>query len=429
MITFILADKNRSKSAINIVIEIGTLRLKKSLKVSVIPKNWNIEKRRVRVTSENIDENHINDIICQYEYCAKLTIFHFEKNRLTPTREEFWQEFEKKINNVELISESENSKDGQSLFLEYFSSFIKKYDQKKTIAAIKKYTTCYNKLNDYSHARKIKIRFCDINNLFYFDFKEWFYKEGFSTNYFGNCIQVIKQVFDEARDLDEIHSLTLKKYKDFVSKRVDVDAIYLTKQEIDKIFNLIIDTELLQGYYPNIDKGQLKSKEQHYNHVRDLFLIGCYTGLRVSDFSRLAEADISGDYFRIKAKKTDTTVVVPKSSNLKIILDRIDIQKTVFAQKINIAIKDIARIAKIDHEVTLMKSTGGERVVERYKKWELVCTHTARRSFATNAYKANVPTISIMKITGHTKEATFMKYIKISELENAELLSKHDFFK
>lgn len=61
-------------------------------------------------------------------------------------------------------------------------------------------------------------------------------------------------------------------------------------------------------------------------------------------------------------------------------------------------------------------------------KYKLVSSHTARRSFATNAYLAGVPTISIMKITGHKTESAFMKYIKISGKENAVKLKGHKFF-
>ena len=40
-------------------------------------------------------------------------------------------------------------------------------------------------------------------------------------------------------------------------------------------------------------------------------------------------------------------------------------------------------------------------------------------------YIAGIPTLSIMKITGHKTEKAFLKYIKISEEENAEILTKH----
>ena len=46
-------------------------------------------------------------------------------------------------------------------------------------------------------------------------------------------------------------------------------------------------------------------------------------------------------------------------------------------------------------------------------------THTARRSGATNMYLAGIPTIAIMKVTGHKTEREFMKYIKITEEQTA----------
>jgi len=50
--------------------------------------------------------------------------------------------------------------------------------------------------------------------------------------------------------------------------------------------------------------------------------------------------------------------------------------------------------------------------------------HTARRAFATNMYLHNIPSISIMAITGHTTEANFLKYIKISPVEHAAIVAK-----
>ena len=71
---------------------------------------------------------------------------------------------------------------------------------------------------------------------------------------------------------------------------------------------------------------------------------------------------------------------------------------------------------------------GGERKREVLKKHDLISVHTARRSFATNAYLQNVPTSSIMKITGHRTEKSFLKYIKISQEDNANKLVNHPFF-
>ena len=85
-------------------------------------------------------------------------------------------------------------------------------------------------------------------------------------------------------------------------------------------------------------------------------------------------------------------------------------------------------MAGIDEEVLVNKNVGGRNTEVVLPKYQLVSSHTARRSFATNAYKAGVPTIAIMKITGHKLESTFLKYIRVSAEENAELLSNHPFF-
>lgn len=59
------------------------------------------------------------------------------------------------------------------------------------------------------------------------------------------------------------------------------------------------------------------------------------------------------------------------------------------------------------------------------KLWKLIASHTAGRSFATNYYLDGFPTIDLMKITGHTTERSFLKYIKISKLDTTNRLQKH----
>lgn len=63
-----------------------------------------------------------------------------------------------------------------------------------------------------------------------------------------------------------------------------------------------------------------------------------------------------------------------------------------------------------------------------YPKYELIKTHTARRTGCTNMYLAGIPVIDIMKISGHKTEKEFMKYIKVSKLETAQNLSRHPCF-
>jgi integrase len=62
------------------------------------------------------------------------------------------------------------------------------------------------------------------------------------------------------------------------------------------------------------------------------------------------------------------------------------------------------------------------------KKWLQVRTHTARRSFATNAYIAGIPERAIMQITGHKTTESFQKYIRFTKQETADKFKDHRFF-
>ena len=62
------------------------------------------------------------------------------------------------------------------------------------------------------------------------------------------------------------------------------------------------------------------------------------------------------------------------------------------------------------------------------KKWLEIRTHTARRSFATNAYLTGIPMRDIMQVTGHRSTESFLKYIRVTKLETAEKLKDHPFF-
>ena len=99
-----------------------------------------------------------------------------------------------------------------------------------------------------------------------------------------------------------------------------------------------------------------------------------------------------------------------------------------YEQKVNHLIKEIAREAGITEKVEVSYIENGEKKSRQVEKCDLVKTHTARRSGATNMYLAGIPTIAIMKITGHKTEREFMKYIKITEEQTALELMSHPYF-
>ena len=194
------------------------------------------------------------------------------------------------------------------------------------------------------------------------------------------------------------------------------DNIYLTEHEIKNMM-------------------ALKAFEKPvYETVRDLFVIGCMTGMRFSDYSQLTLAKINNGFIQITQQKTSGRVTIPIHPIVAQILAKYPdgLPKCPANQKFNDCLKEIGKMMpelNQDFEKTLTRGRKAEATI--YKKWELLQTHTARRSFCTNEYLAGTPTITIMAISGHKTDKSFMAYIKADSLKHAMVMRdrwnmKHD---
>jgi len=212
-------------------------------------------------------------------------------------------------------------------------------------------------------------------------------------------------------------------YKHLKGKCNDVDSIYLTEDEIQRLYELDIP-KLIQ-------EGEIDAKST-IEETRDLFIISCWTALRRSDINQLHKAsfDIGTKTITVTAEKTKRSVVLPMHPFVFELWEKYNGKFPHLRDKhrTNVHLRECARLAKIDTDVRIVENRGGKVNTLIYKKYQLVGMHTGRRSFATNMYKRKFPTIAIMRLTGHTTESNFLKYIKVTPEENAALLAE-EFFK
>lgn len=199
-------------------------------------------------------------------------------------------------------------------------------------------------------------------------------------------------------------------YKDFRLKKETVTTVYLTSDEVEKLYNLRLN-------YQN-------------TLIRDLFVVGCLTGMRYSDYLQLALSNIRANVIIKKTKKTGSFVEIPIHPIVREILSKYNgfPPYTNTQQNFNARIKAICKRAGITDKVYIERTRGCK--TERFStpRNKLISSHTARRSFATNAYLAGIPAARIMLMTGHTTEDSFFRYIRIARSENAKTLSEHPFF-
>jgi integrase len=275
-----------------------------------------------------------------------------------------------------------------------------------------KYGTIKNLFFDFCEYEGREYDFQDMNEAFYKRFSAYMInKKKYALNTYGRAFKFLKTILNEASKPDE-NGKRYNEFNDFKTFATGIseesDGIYLTEKELQDIFELDLS-----------DKPGL-------GRVRDLFLVGCWTGLRFSDYTTINPDDIKGDRLRVLEQKTKGKVVIPLAPTVKEIFNKYDFKlpKAISNQKFNEALKDIAELAGLKEIVVTNITRAGKTETNSRPKFKLVASHVARRSFATNAVKRGISPVLIMAITGHKTEKEFWKYVKVTNEEKADLLAK-----
>ena len=425
-VSFILREAALQKASINIIIHVKNNRYRRTTDIKIEPARWNPKTQQARDIKGYESPKVINLRLRKMREVAEALVEEISTRPNIPTPEEFWRKFNIKLDGTSTADKT---------FTEYLGEYAARRKGSDTPNTAKQYLTTYNKMLAYESHYKTKVHFADINLQFYEKLKKFILAEGYNLNYFGMIIKCLKVAYRDARDVDELHSLHETEKRGFSSVSHVSKSVYLSVEELQRIADVKITPATILAAFPDLKSdnnfmwANLQRKADSFKIIRNKFILGAFTALRVSDFNHLENIHIAGDYFRITTQKTGTAVVIPIHPIIRRMIDAgFDISTPITDQKINKQIKHIARMAGITQMVEATKIINHKAVVGHYPKCDVITTHTARRSAATNMYKAGIPSISIMKITGHTTEKAFMKYIKISAEENAELMAKNKFF-
>ena len=316
-----------------------------------------------------------------------------------------------------------------------------------TVRSVKQALVQFQRFCKY---KKKEYNFGDIDMQFYHDFTSYLkaeikdkkgivLKEAYNVNTTGKCIRTLKNILSIAES-EGLHSNSIWKDKKFKGTRIETESIYLTREDLNKIM-----------------KADLSKHGIGHDQARDIFMVGVWTAQRVSDYNYITKEQIYTHtkrwiedvpdpenpgqtkaeirtkeimYISLIQKKTGAQVSIPVSSELKGILKKYDYcLPHLEDQVINRYLKDICKEAGLTESVEILETKGGTPVRNRYPKWDLVHTHTARRTGATLMYLSGMDLYDIMKITGHTTPVMLKKYIKADKLDIIEKITdKYNYF-
>jgi integrase len=183
-------------------------------------------------------------------------------------------------------------------------------------------------------------------------------------------------------------------YRSFQFPMYEPRPVYLTRLELEQLAGLDLEGE-----------PRLRA-------VRDMFLLQCFTGLRYSDLAQLRPENIHGDTLRLTARKTGDTLTIPLLATARAILARYPDRLPVVSNgRMNIHLKEIGKRAGLLTPWQTVERKGTTRLERIAPKWELIGTHTGRRTFVTLALEQGMRPEIVMRITGHKNSKTLQRYI------------------
>lgn len=388
-------------------------------KLLIDPRFWNSKTHRLRNTKEYPDAFEINNKLDKLkpfvfdEYTKAITIgASIDKMWLNKS---IMRAFNRPVHEIE------NIRDTTAIYFSHFAEWWTKNEMptyrnpksRKLISAKrqKTYLNFVKLIKRFEKEKKYKIHLAKMSPKFSDKLMTYFDAE---MNYGSATVGkfIAKYNFLCERAIENNRTLP-RNYKCIYvpTKQKDVLEPYLSLDEIEKIYRFDLEHD------PKLD------------HVRDNFIIGLCTGLRVSDFlGSLNVENINNGFIEIKTQKTKTPVAIPVHWMVQEILNKRfnNFPEKISDQKFNRHIKTICKDVGINEEIEgyLYDTQTKRNKLGRYPKWMLVSSHICRRSFATNLY-GEVPNNVIQQIGGWSTEVMMLKYMKKTNHESAKQLEEY----
>lgn len=300
-----------------------------------------------------------------------------------------------------------------NLFVNYMEKYIQ---DNKSIRVEAPYNTTLSLLKRFvkdNNNKAYHLEEIDVN--FYYKFTAYCINNEYANKTTNKHIKRVKEIlrYADNSSLKVSPDYRTRKFKKL--KEVASTVVFLTSDEIERIFK-----------YNFSDDKKLEK-------VRDLFIIGCCTGLRFSDLSRLNQVHVikkeNALLINTTTEKGKIPVTIPLHHYLESILQKYNNNPpSISSQKANKYIKEVCQIVGISGKIEELKMIGTKLKRTPKERYDKVSYHNARHSFARNAYLSGIDIEKIRIIIGHSSIRQTREYIRATELETALELVNDPFF-
>ena len=439
---FYLKDKNSPKpTPINFAVNINGQRRKLGIGESINPLWWDYEnecaiessrqKKAEKALSKRVNKNlnrlrtELDSLFAEYNAIDKLTPNHTQGEDYLFTLLKKAED----IINGQIVVETKEEQEARKTPTQFFNEFIERWSRSPNcrtgivpnVGTIWNYKNTIRRYTDFIADNELKDTFAVFNEDFQARFDDYLLNDQeLSMNSIVASHSQLKTMLRKAYEKGLLRDTS---FLHWTSKAISFTHIYLTDEELNKLYSLKLTAKN--------QKDEKIGKESHIEESCDLFIVSSRTGLRFSDLKHLNSAtwdmEKGKETLTIHVKKTNDKLTIPLHWQV------IDIYKKyngslpcpVDKSKYNKHIRICAKLVGITQVVEVLEWEKGRPVLKAKQKFELISSHTGRRSFATNLYLVCKSPHQVMNLTGHKTEESFKRYICVSQAEMAEVVRKY----
>ena len=390
---YFLISPEKEVSAIYIDINYQKKRYRLSTEIVIESNSWNNAEQVVNKSAK--DYKRINSLLKSFRKEIEELLTELKIQTVFLTNEEFVQ----KINSIIKPKETENTISDKKSVLDYFTEYISNRKQlantsKKTIVI---FESVYKLLREFEKFRAKEIEYDEINLSFYEELQSFFINQKKHQNANINfSIKIFGMFLKYSLENRYCNNDKILKKKNLKANKNE-DLIALTEQEVNKI-----------KAYQAVSKLAI---------IKDLFLLQIQTMLRVSDLRNIKLENVNFDKkeLNIWQIKTSSYLRIPlTNASIEIIKKYNGIPK-ISIEYYNILLKKLCKLVGITESVEIVKFIGNQRITEIKPKYQLISSHTARRTGITILLMKGLAPELIMKVSGHLTTKSFQKYVKINQ--------------
>ncbi|MCH5236843.1 MAG: tyrosine-type recombinase/integrase [Muribaculaceae bacterium] len=370
---------------------------------------WDEENGRVKKGCSNKLKQSFSEInadLNRYEAIIHDIFKEYELQSVMPTVDDVKTIFNSRIaiKKTEITETEEIKKEPQKSFWEIYDEFTKECGRqndwtaatKQKFKALKNHLLRFKKLQSFEYLNEKGLN----------DIVEFFRnKYNMLNSTIGKQLGYLKWFLKWAANKGYHNNMAYASFSPKL-KNTQAKVIFLTDEELEQI----------KTY-------QIPEPKKYLERVRDVLIFCCYTGLRYSDVANLRKSDVKENHIEVTTVKTQDSLIIELNKHSKAILKKYEdvefegskVLPVISNQKMNEYIKELGKLAKIETPVRITQYKGHERIDSIYPKYELLSTHTGRKTFICKALSLGIPPNVVMKWTGHSDYKAMKPYIDIDD--------------